>query len=388
VISIVLKHAPDLGIQAKRIAFGVATGTCSDQLIDAIMADFVQNNVDVIDRQHLQTILNEHNFSLSGYVDQKTTSDLGKILGPAALIFVKVQRCVTEQKPLYQDRQTYNKNNPVVRVYISRTQAFFTGSIQVVDLATGRIFSLRTLQSSPSRQNESQEGRPEFPSTFEVQDLALREVATTVHRMFFPWSETSKLVFFDDNDCNLKRAHQLVKAGDSEGALHASEENLASCRALPKVDPKTLGHAQYNLGICLYAVGDYDKALDELQEAAKLRPGDIVNEAIGLCQAGKNSQAQIQAIEQRMTLEAADAAKKEQEKAASEAAKYLSVADIITMHQKGLSEELIAVRIRKENRAFDLSLDDMLELKKNGLSENLIKVMLDPKTEYTAPVKK
>jgi hypothetical protein len=51
------------------------------------------------------------------------------------------------------------------------------------------------------------------------------------------------------------------------------------------------------------------------------------------------------------------------------------------MAQAGLSEDLIIARIRKTNRAIDLSPDEMVNLKKAGVSDNVIKVLLDP----TAP---
>ena len=96
-----------------------------------------------------------------------------------------------------------------------------------------------------------------------------------------------------------------------------------------------------------------------------------------------------------MAFEAQQADRKTVEKAAQEkaekeqaTAKTLSVKEIVAMRAGGLSEDLIATRIRKENRAFDLSTEDMLELKKHGISESLIKVMLDPTAQYVAPVKK
>ncbi len=59
----------------------------------------------------------------------------------------------------------------------------------------------------------------------------------------------------------------------------------------------------------------------------------------------------------------------------------LSVDSIVSMLQAGLSEDLVAARIRKEDRAFDLSAGELIALKKAGVSDNLLKVMLDPKAE-------
>lgn len=381
-ISVALTHPPSLGIQAKRIAFGLAGGPCSDQLIDMLTEDFVRNNVEVIDREHLNALTKEHNFTLSGYVDQSSAAELGRILGPTALVFVKVQRCAPEKKSLYEDRRTYDKNNPTVRVNISRTQFFFRGSIQTVDLGTGRIFSAKTIDNSPSRQNESPTGEPEFPSEFDLQDESLRLTARSVNQMFFPWTENRRLIYFDDNDCNLKQAYQLVKSNGGD-TIQISRQNLETCRTLPKVNPRALGHANYNLGMSYYFAGDYSKALEYLQEAGTLRPGDIVTEAIGLVTAAQISATEMQRVEQRMAVEADENVRRAQQSQADAAAKQpkvLSVKEVLAMKMAGLSEDLIQATIRKNNRAFDLSIDEMLELKKSGVSEALIKVMLDPNT--------
>ena len=396
-IAVNLSHPPSLGLQAKRIAFGPASGPCSDQLIDMLVEDFVKNNVEVIDRQHLNTLLAEHNFTVSGYVDQKSTAELGKILGPAALVFTKVQRCASEKKSLYEDRKRggtllrriqEQDLPPVVRVNISRTQFFFRGSVQTVDLATGRIFTATTIENSPSRRNESEDGIPEFPSEFEVQDISLREAVGSIHRLFFPWRETKNLLFFDDKDCNLKQAYQMVKAGNTEAALRLSEQNLEQCRTRPKVEPKTLGHAYYNSGMSHYIAGDYQKALDYLREAQRLRPGDIVTEAIAWSSRAATNAAEIQRIEQQVAVEATENNQREQQRQAETAAKrpkVLSVQEILAMRQAGLSDDLIATAIRKNNRAFDLTIEEMLELKRKGISEDLIKLMLDPSAPPPVP---
>jgi hypothetical protein len=160
-ILVSISHPPGLGLQLKKVAFGPAQGQCADQFIDSLLQLFVDNQVEVIDRQHLDSILAEHRFNLSGYVDPKSAATLGKILGPATLVFVKISRCETSQERLYNDWKDYKNNYH--RTYISRTKASFKGSLQTVDLMTGRIFSARTFEVSPQEENKAEGGQPEFP---------------------------------------------------------------------------------------------------------------------------------------------------------------------------------------------------------------------------------
>src|ERR1700722_523866 len=74
-------------------------------------------------------------------------------------------------------------------------------------------------------------------------------------------------------------------------------------------------------------------------------------------------------------------------KAAPSASKSrpLTVDGVIAMVQAGLSDDVITARLRKEDKAFDLSADDMIRLKQAKVSDAVLKVMLDPNSEANAP---
>src|SRR5206468_6773091 len=55
--------SPGLGLKISKIAFGPASGTCADQIVEALISDFVSQQVEVVDRQHLGAILAEHNLT-------------------------------------------------------------------------------------------------------------------------------------------------------------------------------------------------------------------------------------------------------------------------------------------------------------------------------------
>jgi len=82
---------------------------------------------------------------------------------------------------------------------------------------------------------------------------------------------------------------------------------------------------------------------------------------------------------------AAAPAKKKTDAAVPAKQQGLTVDSIVSMVQAGLSEDLIVTRIRKEDKAFDLSPEDMIKLKKSGVSDAILQVMLDPKTEIKRP---
>jgi len=379
-ISLTLKHPPELGFKVNKIAFGPASGTCADQIIEALISDFVSNQIEVVDRQNLNAILAEHNFTLSGYVDQASAAALGKILGPSALIFVKVQRCTTQQdkvnaKETYYDSKT--KSNYQVIAYYSKTRAFLKASIQAVDLATGRIFAAQTFDYSPEKANKSYDGYPEAPAEFDVLDIAIQTMVRDVHRMFLPWSEQTNLIYYDDKSCNLKQSFEALQAGDFDRAFDISLHNLETCKNTPNVKDKVLGHAYYNVGMSYMIRDEYDKALDYFHEAARIRPGEIVSKAIADCQKAKELMISMQKIEQKATFEAEKNQAESEKAAKAETASMLTNADIIQMTKEKLPDAIIIQKIKKSKCKFDTSPDALSTLNKSGVSEKVIIAMME-----------
>lgn len=221
VVGVSIEHPPDMGIRTDRIVFRTATGECSEEIIAAAIARFVSNGMEVIDRANLHSILAEQNLAWSGGVDSATATQLGRILGPSVMLDVRVQRCATEQKRSY-DTNRYSGST----TYYATTTAYVKASVQSIDLTTGRIFAARSMDHSPQRQHESTEGRPEFPSEYEVLDDAFGLVVRDLHRMFLPWTEVAELVYYNDKRCDLKSAYQALKAGMRDRAYELSMANL------------------------------------------------------------------------------------------------------------------------------------------------------------------
>lgn len=120
--------------------------------MDVLIQDFVNPKVDVIDRGNLKAILAEHDLNSSGYTDRTSTVSIGKIIGPSALITVKVLRCETKTENLTgteKKRDNKIKKDYTVKYYITRKTSFLKTYIQTVDLTTGRTFAAKVFDYNP-----------------------------------------------------------------------------------------------------------------------------------------------------------------------------------------------------------------------------------------------
>lgn len=305
-VEVTLSHPPSLNLSVERIAFGQASGECADELVDALIAKFVTQGVEVIDRFHLEALLDEHELSLSGVVNREGVAKLGQILGPAALVFVKARRCASDQERLVGRTQTLilaGRKTPL----ISRTTGYFKGSIQIIDLGTARIHSAKALDETLRLENTAYDMQPAFPSTYDAIDAVLERAAYRVHQMFFPWTERRTLAFYDSKTCGLSLAYGLLQAGDLAGGLAQSRRNVEACEAFRAKKPKILAHALYNLGMASFLVGAHDEALAHFDASLRIKPSEVTSAAMAACRNSKEAQARMERYEDALSIDVASA---------------------------------------------------------------------------------
>ena len=385
-IFVQIEHPPELPLIAEKIVFGPAVGECSNEVVSALMDHFVDKGLEVIDWENLDLIFADHDFSFSGYVDQRSAAEMGKILGPSTLLVVRVTRCATdwqrfESSVTRKDPKTDEKHK--VTVYHAKTLVLLELSLQTADLTTGRLFDARSIMHSPSLQNQSEDGYPEIPSEFEVQDITFARVVGDVSRMLFPRVEKKSLIFFDNKQCNLKAAHQALKRGEEERALDLSLENLETCKNNPdpkkkqKKRQKILANAHYNVGVMHRIRGNLDVALEHLMEAEQLRPVEIMAEAIADCREAIQARDAMQGIREQTQ----QAGLKFQERQAAEEQvgreNTLTNSGVIALVKIGLSEAIILKKIETSMCEFDVSAEALVSLTEAGVGEKVILYMME-----------
>ncbi len=391
-VQVTIEHPPGLNLIVAKVAFGPSTGDCSEEITHALISDFLEHGVDVLDRQNLNLILREHDLNLSGLVDEASATELGRLLGASTLINVRGARCVTEHDRQKKSRTRTvgtgdDKKTVTEYTYISRTTARLRLSIQTVDLQTGRIFSARSIDRSPQLSNQSRSGYPEYPSAFEVMDMALSSGVEEIHRMFFPWTEVRELTFFNGKkgQCDLKPAFQALKVGDQERALELSVANLEICAYDRKVEARQLSNAWYNAGLAHRVLGNYDSALEHFRKAYELQPkSKIVSAAMKDCQDASEALQAMRAIEEKVELEAHARQQDQEEKRKAEEEKRgqtIRNGDVIEMIKLKMSDLIVIRRITTSECKFDVSNEAIVGLSEAGVSDEVIVAMIEKASE-------
>lgn len=372
-VPVTIHHPPGTGValQGKKVAFGQIAGPCAQQFSDLLVPIFQANHVEVVNRQQLDALLTEHRFQVTSSVDATTAVALGKVLGPSVMIFVTVSRCSVERNLLSEKQFVGPPAN------VSRTDGHFLASVHTVDLATGRELAVQSVETNPRKENRSTNGVAEYPGEVEVEDMAVHDAATRVERLYFPWTETRQVAFMNSKDCNLKAAYDLLRAGDNDGALKLSRENVETCKSDPKLNHQS--DAWYNLGVAYFVADDYDNALQAMTTANKLHSDKAILDAITAIRQQIADAQRAAEIDTKQSTPIPEEQGKQQQRAKEEANSTLTNATIIEQVKNGFSAELILHEIAVQPAKFSVGLNDLLALKKAGVPDSVISAMLDKK---------
>ncbi|MBI3131855.1 MAG: tetratricopeptide repeat protein [Acidobacteria bacterium] len=302
-VDAVLTHPPGLGLKIDRVAFLPGRDINSRELADQLTASIVQSRaMEVVDRSHLDAVLKEQELGAGGYVDPATIASLGKLLGPTALVIVNVNRCDFAKNQATREER-YKDKQGVEHVRVEKksiTALDFTAAVQVVDLATGKIFGAQRIEENPSRFATSYDGWPAYPREAEVRHEAFERAQLRISRMLLPWTETRRLTFFDDKEFSMEAAHARVQARDYRGALELSLKGLEDSKRDTSRKPKYYPRAWYNVGIIHFIRGDYEEARPFLQKALDMQPdASIFKSAYQDCLDALDLQAQLRKSEER-----------------------------------------------------------------------------------------
>lgn len=274
----------------KQIALGTFKGknsghvslwvnTLSQQLLETAYFDAV------MDRQYIQDILVEHRLQLSGLVDDKTIVELGSFIGAAILVYGSIdddryQEKLSEVVQVLTNRHRtkledekgftlYTNSVTTNRFFQRRGEYRLVLSFQLVDVESGRLLTVSTLDRTGVMVKTSRTGSPELID----QEALFLDTLRTLNREFVsglvPSMGQVRVHFQKDRKlAGLDRAVALLQAGDMEGGLELLNA-MAANRNLPlTVQAKAL----YNLGIAQGFSRQFDEARENIIQARRLNP--------------------------------------------------------------------------------------------------------------------
>lgn len=240
----------------------------SQELTQAL---FQSNRFEILDRQNLKKILDEHKLATADFTDQNSAVELGKILGPSALIFGRMADAHFNDTV---DKYSFDDANGRRHTRYTRNgQATMQAYFQVTDLSTGKVIATKNLdKTSGASVSDTDRMPPEIdpaPHYTRCRDMIVDDFM----KVIVPWKESVVVALMKYGKIpEVEQGINYAKIGDWEKAKDYFNTALQKAEGDPKITKNTskMSKLYYNYGIALAYLSDFEESVKNLEKAYSL----------------------------------------------------------------------------------------------------------------------
>lgn len=237
----------------------------SDELTTTI---FKSGYFEVLDRQHLQKILEEHSLNQTGLIDETTAPQIGNIIGTAVLVFGRIQNDRYEEKTS-QDEPKKDKKGKVTQKFYRNGEYNMSVNLKVIDIETSKILAVKTINSrQTNRTSAVNKDAPPIDKN-SLYRRCMSDISAQFIKVVSPHDATVKAEFeTDDKLPEVEQAITMFKIGEWDDGLNLLQKATEKTGLENEVKAKSI----YNLGLAQTYSGDFANALENLKKALLLDP--------------------------------------------------------------------------------------------------------------------
>lgn len=244
---------------------------------------FASGKYEVLDRQNLNSIMTEHKLSLSGLIDENTASELGKIIGAAALVFGRIQTDNYDEETSKADPWVDKKGKRHQSQYRKGTYTLSV-NLKIVDIMTAKILAVKSLSSSYYSSLSKDNGWPAEIDAGYLYTKCIIKITQDFMHLVAPYDVQVKAKFQTDKKLpEIDQAINQLKIGEWEEAIGL----FISATEKDGIDAKIKAKAFYDLGLAQMYAGDFDDSIENFKEAFKLTNSKLYMNAINEAKAEK-----------------------------------------------------------------------------------------------------
>lgn len=281
-IAMQVKHPAEINMpNYKTIAFGDFRGNAGSVFAGKVKEAVVMANYyQAVDRSQLDAILAEAKLSYSDLAASGNKIKIGNLLPASALLQGSLSDNYTEgtSSHLKTCYKTVKEGDKYVSVgyqcteYTRTGSATIRGSVDIVDVETGRIIVVKDLSASCPASTTATDATPAPIDSGGLINTCISDKAAAFTKMIQPWTSTA-YVMFHENDTDVKemvRGIQMVRLGEHAEAKKYLNDLYASKQMDKGVKPEDLGKIKWNLAMIYAYTGEYDEAMKALKEGYRI----------------------------------------------------------------------------------------------------------------------
>jgi tetratricopeptide (TPR) repeat protein len=272
----------------KQIAITDISGNLGNAFSDDLKERIIESNrFTLVDRTRLDRVMRELQLSGSDLAQSDKAAKMGQLLPATAIISGNLNGQYKENMT-YQDETRYRDKNDKrgyrVRIFTRTGTVDTSGSVDVIDVSTGQILKSKSLGNRCEDSNSAEGGTPENIDRPVLRGKCVHGNVTKFMKAISPWSEIVRAPFRTDGDLpTLEAGVNKAKIGDMQGAVDTFQEAAKSAEMNPKVKPKTIAKAYFNMGLAYQYSDQHDKALEAFNKSYTIDPSSDCAKEIANC---------------------------------------------------------------------------------------------------------
>jgi tetratricopeptide (TPR) repeat protein len=255
----------------KRLAIGGIGGQDGEKVApDLTQALMETKSFEVLDRQHLNELMKEQDFQISGRVSDDSAVSIGQIIGSSALLVGDVTDTDYAEKVTKSEEKCSKEGKLVPCTKHTRTgTAHLAIAFKLLDTESGKILAAKTVESSAGQSTSAYDIAPAPFDQREAWLAACRKnVVHDFMKVIAPYDVQVGVELLDDGDLpELEVGNNYAKMGKWLDAIAQYTAALTRAEKDPDIDMKDRAKAIYNLGVGLAYSGRYDEGIAELERA-------------------------------------------------------------------------------------------------------------------------
>jgi len=261
----------------KQIAVGDIDGNMGRAFSDGIKNSLVESGrFKVVDRSRMKQVMAELNLSQSDLIDSKNRVKLGRLLSASAMIAGHTEGKYKEKITTSKGKCGSKKEGYYTCTRYHRKGVYSTsGSIDVIDVATGEIIRSKVLNASYKDTNSATDKRPDPIDKDSLAAKALSRNINTFLKSIKPWTETVHVPFKTDGSIpDLEKGINQAKIGDLDKSIRTFADAAKAAEGNAKIKPKSIATAYFDLGLAYHFSWEFDKAIAAFKKAYEMNASD------------------------------------------------------------------------------------------------------------------
>ncbi len=229
---------------------------------------FTSEQFEILDRQNLARIMDEHSLSETGIIDESTAAEIGKIIGAAALVFGRIQ--TDQYQEDLKEGTPYKDKKGRSHQINTRTGSYrVAANLQVIDIQTARILAVKSLSANQSAISIADGKDPASIDRNALYAKCLKDISEKFIRMVAPYDVRVRAAFLTDKLLpEVDQAIGYFRIGEWEEGMTFLRGSIGKTGLPLEVQAKTF----YNLGLAETYAGQFDEAIEHLKTALSLNP--------------------------------------------------------------------------------------------------------------------